>query len=149
MCFPRKVWMKQTIGHVLQLKQDNNDVVSVESLQCEAWAMVGTERWGQAVQVVSAWNASWANQVSRQSLTFNLLAVSFPAANSCLFKWSPAQPPQPRRSIAKLHLIFHKWESREPSFYCDLCAHYLFDKPGCNSRSLNLKTSPESKHNLT
>lgn len=58
-----------------------------------------------------------ANQITRLSLTFNLLAVSFPPANSCLFKWRPAQPPQPWRSTVKVHLIFHKWVNREYLFF--------------------------------
>lgn len=37
-----------------------------------------------------------ANRVTRPSLTFNLLAVSSPQANGCLFK-----PPQPRRSAVE------------------------------------------------
>lgn len=55
----------------------NNVVVSIESTQCGAWVMVGTERWGQAVQVVSAWNASWLTKSPDKAWPLtSLLSVS-------------------------------------------------------------------------
>lgn len=53
------------------------------------------------------------NWVSPLSSTFNPVAVSFPPAKSCLFKWRPARRPQPWRSAVTLHLISHKWADWE------------------------------------
>lgn len=53
------------------------------------------------------------NWVSPLSSTFNPVAVSFPPAKSCLFKWRPARRPQPWRSAVTLHMISHKWADWE------------------------------------
>lgn len=53
------------------------------------------------------------NWVSPLSSTFNPVAVSFPPAKTCLFKWRPARRPQPWRSAVSLHLIPRKWADWE------------------------------------